>query len=374
LFLSAHPPNRLSAQAPLTIAGRMLRVRDADTSALAGTWVVAHEVGETRQGPLDSIRSDAQGRFRFVVARPESSAVYVVSARHQGIGYFSDPVQPGPEAPPLTLIVFDTSVTGPALTVTIRQVVITKGAAGQNRVLDIFQVLNPGRATRVGRDSSVSVWGTKLPADVVSPQPGEADVPASAIRFEDGRVDVLAPFPPGLKQVVITYDMAAGGRTLTIPIEHLTERLEVLVEDSTATVTGSLAAEDPVAIEGRNFRRYVADSVAIGAAPTVRFTVSRLDARRFTWIAVAAAAIALAAGAALALRRRPPADAAAAAVAAPARGPLDAESPERLAAQIAALDEKFAGREAETDPAQWATYQARRAELKDALTRRVARA
>ena len=347
-----------------------MRVRDADSSALTGAWVVAHAVGEQRQGPIDSMRTDAAGRFRFVVARPESATVYVVSARYQGIGYFSEPVQPGPAPGPLTLVVFDTAVTGPPLSVTIRHLVVTLGEQGQRRVLDIMQIMNPGRTTRVGPDSLSTVWSARLPDDIVSPQAGESDVPASGIRFSAGKVEVLSPFPPGLKQVVVTYDMASDSRTLELPLDQPAERLEVLVEDSTASVSSDLTPEEGVTIEGRNFRRYSADSLAAGATPSVTFDSLTRGPRQYTWIVIAAAGLALVAGAAFALRRRP---AEGVAVVAEGGDPLDAESDERLRARIAALDAKFAGREAETDAARWAVYRENREALVAALKRRVAR-
>ncbi len=359
----------------MTIAGRLLRVHEADTSALAGLWVIAHQVGERRQGPVDSMRTDAGGRFRFVVRRPDSGAVFVVSARYQGIGYFSEPMQNGAGA--TSLIVFDTTATGPPLALGIRHLVVTQGDAGQRRVLDIYQVQNPGLATRVGRDSTAPVWSTRLPDGITAPQPGESDIPATAIHFEGGRVSVSAPFPPGLKQVVITYDLPAALRTLAVPVDQPTERLEVLVEDSTTTVSRDLTSADPVVIENRTFRRYSADSLAAGARPTLTFGAAPADARRYVWIAIVAAALALAAGGALIVRRAgqraaPPAGTGS--VPAGEATFLDAESDERLLAQIAALDDLFSGREGETDPERWASYQRRRVELKAALTRRVARA
>src|SRR5205814_1473173 len=118
-----------------------------------------------------------------------------VSARYMGIGYFSEPL--AADAARLTLLVYDTTAAGPPLAIGIRHVVITRGDAGQRRVLDIYQVQNPGRATRVGADSLAPVWSAQLPAGVTSAQAGEGDIPANAVRFTGGRVSVAAPFPPG---------------------------------------------------------------------------------------------------------------------------------------------------------------------------------
>lgn len=372
-------PQGLAAQArpaPVVLAGRLLRVHDADTTVLGRQMVVAHRVSDRGQGPIDSMRTDAAGRFRFTIVRPESGAVYVVSSRWQGIGYFSDPVAASAAANgPLVLAVFDTSVAGPPLALGIRHVVVTRAAGTGRRVLDIFQVTNSGGSTRVGRDSLATVWSVRLPPGVSSPQAGESDIPASAIHFAPDRVDVAAPFPPGARQVVVTYDLATDAKRLTIPVEQATERFEVLVEDSLATASEPLRPDDPITIEGRTFRRYTADNVAAGVTLTVTFgRTPGSGSRRLTWLAVVGAALALGGGGYLAARRRPsvPTPAAPGAAAAPGSA-LAAESTARLVAQVAALDERFAGRERETPPDQWRTYQQRRAALKDELARRVAK-
>jgi hypothetical protein len=354
------------------MSGRLLRVHDADTSVLARHWVVAHRVGERAQGPVDSQRTDAGGRFRFVIARPESAAAYVVSSRWQGIGYFSDPLPTAGPAAPLDLAVFDTAAIGPPLRLGMRHLVITRGDAGTRRVLDIFQVENGQRTTRVGPDSTAAVWTAALPDGIESPEAGESDITASAIRFERGRVLVSAPFPPGPKQVVISYRLPAGARQLEVPVDQPTARLEILVEDSTATASRELAPDEPVAIEGRTFRRFGADSLAAGATPRLSFAATGGKRRDWSWIAIVFTALALAGATVYALRRR--------AGAAPLPGPrtgdrpeLAGESDERLVAQLAALDDKFAGREAGTASDDWLNYQRRRAALKAELERRVAR-
>lgn len=354
------------------LAGRLALLRRADTTAIAGAWVVAHRVGTERQGPIDSMRTDARGRFRFAVAAPESAAVYVVSALHDGIGYFSQPVAGrSPRPAPVDLAVFDTSSSGPALTVGMRNVVVTRASDGGHRVLDIYQVVNGGATTRVGRDSTAPTWTTRLPGGAARPAPGGSDIPATAIRFQpDGAVAVSAPFPPGEKQVVLTYDLPAGTDRLDVTLDHPTAQLELLLEDSTAQASGVLTSTEPLSLEGHAFRRFAADSLKAGSAFSVRFGAAGRTPLRGTLVVALVAALALGGGAIFALRRRAPLPAAEApgVVGAP-----QANAPrERLVAQLAALDERFAGREHETPPEAWATYRTRRAELKAELARRLA--
>lgn len=360
-----------TAPPPLALTGRVLHVRGADSTPVAGAIVVAHKVG-AQTGPMDSMRTRADGTFRFRVAAPEHGAVYLVSTKYSGVGYFSPPVPADSSAPaPIVLGVYDTTSTGPPLAVTMRHLIVSKpGSDGNRSVLDIIDVENRDVRTRIGKDSTVAVWTMRLPRDVAAPQVGEGEIAPSAVRFEGGAMLVSAPFPPGGKEVVAMYLLPGSGHRLAVPIDQPTARLEVLAEDSQSVQPAGLSAAPPFTLEGRTFLRFVADSLAPGAEPAVRFAGSApaLGGRRFSWLVIAAAGLALAGGAVLALRRRaaaPPAGA----------GPAAARqaSRETLLAQIVALDERYAGREAATAPDEWRSYRARRAKLKQELARHVAR-
>jgi hypothetical protein len=347
------------ARGPLVLAGRLVRVRGADTTALAGATVVAHRITPSRQGPIDSTRADPSGRFRFrFAADGDSTAVYVVSTRHQGIGYFSEPVSATARdgAGALALAVFDTSAAGPPLRVSVRHLVLTAPKEdGSRPVLDIIQVGNSGSTTRVAADSTVPTWTTRLPDGIAEFAVGESEVSASAVSYGNGMLSVTAPFPPGEKQVVVSYVVPRGARRLEIPMDQPTARLEVLVEDSNVTARGLRRAE-PVTLEGRRFAHFVADTASAGAAPELRFGGAPGAGQRLWWIAVIAAALALVAGAVMALRRG-----------GAARVPAAAPPLETLLAQLVALDERYEGREEGTPPLEWRRYQDRRAALKSQL-------
>ena len=115
--LAARPVSaqgRTASPGPLLLSGRVVRVKGADTVPLPGLRIVAHRVDARRQGPLDSLRSDAGGRFSFRVARPDTGAMYVVSTLYAGIGYFSAHYSAGLKAgsDSILLPVFDTSSAG----------------------------------------------------------------------------------------------------------------------------------------------------------------------------------------------------------------------------------------------------------------------
>jgi hypothetical protein len=348
---------------PLVLAGRAVVVRGTDTSALAGVFVVAHRVGARQQGPVDSMRSDPAGRFRFRVAQPDSGAVYVLSARYAGIGYFSTPVSTKERAAAqaVRLAVYDTSSAGSPLRVAVRHLVISaSGSDGSRDVLDIIQVVNAGATTRVPRDSAAATWRMRLPRSVESFHVGEGDVPITAVLQLGDTVEVHAPFPPGEKQVVVTYVVPRGLRTLRVPIDQPTSRLEMLVEDSSATAGGAtLTAANPLQLEGRTFRRFSAGHVPAGE--TAEITFGGGHAGNLAWVAVVLSALLLGAGGWAAVRRR------GAAVA-----PAPVADGDALLRQIVALDERYGSRQAQTPAAEWAEYQAKRAALKAELAKRLA--
>lgn len=276
----------------------------------AGLFVVAHRMSAARQGPFDSLRSGANGQFRFTIARPDSGAVYLVSARYAGIGYVSEPfagnAREGADA--IVLPLFDTASAGPPLTIGNRHIVITSpDAPGARRILDIVMIRNTGSATRVGPDSMAAVWRMRLPEAATAVQAGESEVPLSAMRFEGGEVLVTAPIAPGEKQIAVTYLIPDDAARLTIPVDQPTASFAVLAEDSLTRPLAGLERADPMLIEGRVFQRFTATSLAAGAAPAValRRTGSRQSARSLWWMPVAAVGLLLVVGAVYAVRVAP---------------------------------------------------------------------
>jgi hypothetical protein len=355
--------------APLVLAGRVVRVTGRDSLPVAGAFVVGHHVGTQRQGPVDSVRTDAAGRFRIVVARPDTAGLYVVSTRYQGIGYFGTPVEPGDRAGAgaMVLAAYDTSSSGPPLSLAMRHIVVTAaGDDGSHRVMDILQVHNGGTTTRIAVDSTAATWRVRLPAGIVEVQPGEGEVSPSAVRLEGEQLAVAAPFPPGDKQVVVTYVVPRDTRTLRVPVDQPTVRLEILVEPPGVEPSGAgVRPVEPIVLEGRTLRRFAAEGVAAGAEVTLGLRAASDAGRRFTWVVVVAAGAALAAGLFFGLRRRgagPAVDA-----------PVAPSDPEALATMIAALDERYEGRETDTPADQWLRYTTRRAELAERLGAALAR-
>jgi hypothetical protein len=103
------------------------------------------------------------------------------------------------------------------------------------------------------------------------------------VQLIGGRVAVFAPIAPGLSQVAFSYNLPAQAFPLRIPIQTPTQILEVLVEEEKGSVSGAkLKEQEPVALQQRTFRRFLADDVPINAVTvidlppaTVKSTVDR---------------------------------------------------------------------------------------------------
>lgn len=362
-----------AAQGPAgAVAGRLTVSRAAGPVPVGGAWVVLHRVAPDTAGPLDSVRTAPDGGFRFRVRDPlPEGALLFTAAVHHGIAYFSTPMR-GPGR--ADIVAFDTTSGGPPIVVRGRHVIVQAGGGADRRaVVEVYDLENTGPATRVA--SAGPVFSAPLPDGAESPRAGRGDVAPEAIEFGPRGFVVRAPLAPGVRQVAVSYTMPRRRFPLALEVPSRTAVLEVLVEDSTATVAGAgLTPRDGVTVERRRFRRWLAQDVAAGAAITVGGlggTVSGLLAGL-----VAALAGVLVAVAVMANRRRASATAPSGLTSVGLAGlaAARATSAEAVARRIADLDRDFARGHAERPPTDEAraAYEAERAALKQELTERLA--
>ena len=354
VVLSACPPVHLSAQS--TAAGRVLRPETAtDSTGVPGVRVVLHRVGQLEQGPVDSTVSGPAGRFRFRF-RADTAAIYLLSARYRGIEYFSTPAHTNPARPDtaIALVVYDTSSRAPVRLSGRHLVVARPGEDGARDVLDLLMLGNAGLLARVAPDTQSASWVGPLPPGSEGLDVGEGDVSPDAVRRRGDSLVVSAPIAPGEKQLAVQYRLPAGLRELVLPLGDSGTRVNLLVEESGARVTGPLTPADSQQIQGRSFRRWT--GVAAPGA-TIRVVLPGPPGTPTGWLV--ALVVLLGAGLAAAtwaMGRRP--HTAAAVPVGDHAALLDA---------IARLDTRYAGREADTPAEEWSAYQSRRAALKAEL-------
>jgi len=242
---------------------------------VASLWVTLHRVGSDEQGPLDSTRTDSRGRYSFRYARTgDADAMYFVSASYRGIAYFTAPLQGadvrGQDA---EITVFDTTSAHVPISVRGHHVIVSAVDANSMRsVIEVYDLVNDSSVTKVaaGDAPSAAVWSAPVTAGASGAAVREGDFPAEAVSFANGRVSLVAPFAPGLKQLSFTYSVPARSYPISFAIPEPVEVLEVMLEEKGGRATGGgLKEVDPVSVEGRNFRRFLASTVASNAVATV---------------------------------------------------------------------------------------------------------
>jgi hypothetical protein len=360
----------LHAQAPAREArGRVERITAKGEVPLAGVWIVLHRVGKDMAAPVDSMRSDATGHFVFHYrATGDTSALYFIASSYSGIAYFSPPLRnaivSGGDA---DLLVYDTTSAPVPISVRGRHVIVTAPDTGKLRnVIEVFELSNDTSVTRVAGAQDRPTFETTLPGGATAPAAADGDIPADAVKFENGRVRVFGPIAPGLKQLSFHYKLPVNKAPILFLAIAPEAVLEVLVEDLQGSASGAgLKKMASVNIEGRPFKRYLAqdtpgNSVVIVLAPT---QVGAAFSTRLAIVIIAIGAVMLAGLAASLMRKGPLV----------ARGhELGDVDPDDIARKIAALDDAFEKIVSPTADERADHYESR-ARMKAKLTSAIAR-
>lgn len=365
------------------VRGRIVMPRDSALRGVPNAWVTLHRVAGDGAGPLDSVRSGADGGYAFTYRpRGAANAIYFVSVQHGSIAYFSPPLRDavvGGEQAEVT--VFDTTSARVPVTVRGRHVAVSRATAdGSRDVLDVYELSNDGDRTAIPTTTSgVGVWSAALPTGASGfAVRASGDVPSDGITATNGRAVLRTPLAPGIKQVAFSYRLAPGYFPFAVPVEAPTTVLEMLVEEPRGTARGAgLVQAAPASLEGHTFHRYLAQDVPAGARVTVDVPAAPADA----WPRWAVPALLAGVGGAMTVgllagyRRRVAGRVEPIAVMTPSgSAPRMADA---LLAELAALDDTHAARTAAgggESAADAARYADTRAELKRQLADRLAAA
>jgi hypothetical protein len=360
-----------SAQSPRewrVAEGRVtLATNDGRPVPVAGQWVVLHRVGSDRSAPLDSMRTDRAGRYRIRYERSgDPEALYFVSARYDGIAHFSSPLRaPTVRGGDADIMVFGSTSDTTQLRVQGRHLVVSAARADGREVAEIFEIENAGYRTVIARDSGSPAWSSMLPALTRNPSIAPGDLTAGAVTFRGGRAQVYAPISPGVRQIAMTYELPPNAFPLTIPMGRAVSVLEVLLEEPRAIVEGAgLGEVEPAAIDGRMFRRFLAQNVPANAVIRVSAPApveQNRTAIRILGGLVAAGLIAGLAAWYVARRHRRQTV---------RFGPKSVAVSDALIAQLATLDARYD--DATATAVSRAAYEQERAQLKDRIARALA--
>jgi len=273
----------LAAQTPqVSISGRVLR-GGRDTAPLPNAWVVLHRITRDGGAPIDSVRSDARGRYRITLRRPDSTGVYVLSAWYDSLAYFSSPINvDDPAVHADDIIAYPTTANGPPIKLARRLATIAHpGENGTREVLEILELENTGQTARITRDTLVPTWAGRVPERVAQFRGGQGDISPDAMVFRHDSVVVLAPIPPGpVKQLSYAYSLLPGTRTFAIPIDQETAELNLLVEDTAAAVTApKLQRLGVQELEQRRFAAYRAGPLKPGDIVEIQLPAGKFRAQ-----------------------------------------------------------------------------------------------
>ena len=361
----AAPPQAMPPQVVQQVDGRVVRPSLQGEIPVPGIMVTIHRVGPDSAGPVDSVAADATGRYHFRFQRWGSpEAVYFAAAVYRGIAYFSAPLKAaiitGDEA---EIVVFDTTTAPVRFTVQGHHFVISAPRpTGLRDVVEVYEISNDTVVTAVGRDSLSPVWSAPIPKGATGFTAAAGDVAASSIQLRNGRVELIAPFGPGVKQVSFTYALAPSAFPLEIALDRPNSVLEVLLEEPGAQVRGAeLRSQGTANTQGRAFKRFLAQNAPSGDVVRIDVPSTAADARSL-FVIVLAIGVVLAMIIALAIAYRRGGSRRAA--------PISPDGVESLAAAVAALD---ARREANDPALSLAAYDAERAALKAQLAAALAR-
>ena len=268
ILICLTPASLASQGARVSVSGRVLR-GGRDTVPLANAPVVLHRITRTSGGPIDSSRTDAKGRYRFEIATVDSGSIYLVSTTFDSLAYVSTPVgiTGRPAAHVDDIVAYRTTANAPPIRLERRLLTIASAATeGTREVLEILELQNTGQTARITADTLAPTWAGRIPAGAGQTRGGQGDISPEAMRFRHDSIIVLAPIPPGpVKQLSYAYTLTAGTRILRIPIDQMTDNLNLLIEDTAAVVTAPrLEALGVQELEQRHYAAYRAGPLTPG--------------------------------------------------------------------------------------------------------------
>jgi hypothetical protein len=338
----------------------MRAVSNGGAVPLAGAWAVLHRVSAGGGAAIDSMRTRDDGSFAFRYrAAADSNALFFVSTTRGGVAYFTTPTrETAVRRDDATLTVFDTTSAPIPITIKGRHLIITApDSTGTTRsVIEVYELENTDHRTRVAGENLAPTFDAPVPTGVTVINGGEGDVSPDAMRIHEGRLQVVAPIAPGLKQFSFIYDVPADA-SMTFAVDDSLPVLEVMIEDPRGTaVGGGLIEVSPTQVEGRAFKRFLAQDVPAPIIVAVTAPGRSTAGLRIMLVVVSVAA-ALMLGIGLVLLRGGPRALALGRKA----------SPESLALRVAELDRAFAAIEHPSEE-QRAKHYVERARLKGALS------
>jgi hypothetical protein len=182
-------------------------------------------------------------------------------------------------------------------------------------------------------------------------EPGNGDFSPDAFVARGDSAQLYAPIAPGEKQIIFSYTLPAGLTRFRLPLGDSIPQLNILLEETRATIAGgAVAAADTQTIEGRHFRRWTG---SVSQGDRIELDFGRDLSRWYLPGLLGVLGLGFLTATVVLVRRR--------------RVAGVTLSPGVLVEAIARLDAEYGGKEGRMAPEEWDRYQARRAQLKARL-------
>jgi hypothetical protein len=346
-------PLRAQETAVAELRGQVL----VNETPASGSVVVLHRVGPDASGPIDSVRTGAQGSFRFRlpgVPDPATEEVWFASVAREGVNYFGPLIATAAQLDSLYVVrAYDTAPApagGAALEIAARYILLEEVPNAGWTATDLIHVRQTGERTLVAAPGGAT-FVYPLPEGATDLEIGGNQMTPDAATLAGGSLRVSSAIPPGEREFVVRYRLPDPFLRLTLP--GRTGEIELLVKEPAPPLeVEGLEGAQPVEMEpGVTYRRFAGANVADLALVVREGEGAPLVPTR--WLAVGLALL-LASAALYGVLRPHPQVAGAAAAPAPARAVVTPfERRQRLLLEVARLDEAHAaGRVPDAD--EWA--------------------
>ena len=218
--------------------------------------------------------TDPAGAFRFEGLPTGSDYVYTVAVNYATVDYWSDSVQVMSDSPvtSLQLPVYETTTVASAINVVLDHLAVQINKGGQTiQVLNYVKLHNGGDRTLVAEGVNTM---TSHPAALNLPLPKDASniAPIDGLTQEnlsltDGGLADSTPFPPGDREVVLSYDLpySSASYLLERAVMYPTDKLAVLMPIGNVQINSAqLPDRNETEMEGNKFLVMTGENLAAG--------------------------------------------------------------------------------------------------------------
>ena len=252
------------ALAPRTVSGRVVRPGRAGMITVGQAWVTLHRVAADSSGPVDSVRTDANGRYS-IRYKPVGGDADVLRVEHAIAASRISLRRCHRAMRPATTRRSPSSIRRRrrfAIQTRGRLVVSASSVDGRRTLVEVFELSNDSTVTAVAGARGRATWSAPLaPNGSTTSRSGRATLAPTPCSSVTARVLVYASISPGIRQIAFSYSVPA----CDFPLRsrwRIGRRVRGARRGPGCHGSGGGLAEQPaVSLEGRNFRRFLAQNV-----------------------------------------------------------------------------------------------------------------